>query len=169
MKQVDGCDALIVLTAGRYGWVPTEEEGGDGVYSITWLEVARAGSRGVAVIPLLLDEAEFAACGGSHEGPVARKALEDFRKELRKSLLCSFTGDPASVEAPVQQDLEAWDGRANDARMPWRRRVRHAAPVLFVSTVIAAWLLAGPVIHSQLLDRAQLSLPAWPQLPSYCG
>ncbi len=163
MKQVDGCDALIVLTAARYGWVPAREDGGDGVHSITWLEVARARSRGIAVIPLLLDDTAFVATGDGVEGAVARKSLEDFRLGLRKSLVRFFTTAPASVEGPAEQGLKAWDGRANDERMPWQRRVRRAAPALFASGVIAAWMLAGPVIHARSLDRPQLALPAWLQ------
>lgn len=163
MKQVDACDALIVLTASRYGWVPTREEGGDGVRSITWLEVARARSRGIAVIPLLLDDSEFDAADRHAEGTAARNALEDFRSELRKSLVRFFTTLPASVEAPVEQGLESWDGRTNDERMPWRRRVRRAAPVALASGLIAAWVLAGPVIHARLLERPRQSMPTWLQ------
>lgn len=37
--EVRRCDALIVVVGHRYGWVPTEAEGGDGLKSITWWEV----------------------------------------------------------------------------------------------------------------------------------
>lgn len=163
MKQVDGCDALIVLTAARHGWVPTREEGGDGVRSITWLEVARARSRGIAVIPLLLEDVAFDAATAGDEGAVARQSLGQFRKELRQSLVRFFTDDPASVAAPAQSGLEAWDGRADDERMPWRRRLRRVAPVAFATGLSSSWMLAGPVIQARWLDRPRLSLPAWLQ------
>lgn len=35
-------DAIVVLVAHRYGWVPLTSEGGDGNCSITWLEVSAA-------------------------------------------------------------------------------------------------------------------------------
>jgi hypothetical protein len=35
-------DAVVVIVAHRYGWVPSEAEGGDGVKSITWHEVEAA-------------------------------------------------------------------------------------------------------------------------------
>src|SRR5271154_396453 len=35
-------DAVIVLVAHRYGFTPTEAQGGDGERSITWLEVEAA-------------------------------------------------------------------------------------------------------------------------------
>jgi len=35
-------DAIVVIVAHRYGWVPSEGEGGDGVKSITWHEVEAA-------------------------------------------------------------------------------------------------------------------------------
>jgi hypothetical protein len=37
--EVQKCDALIAIVGHRYGWVPSEEEGGDGATSITWWEV----------------------------------------------------------------------------------------------------------------------------------
>lgn len=159
MKQVDSCDALIVLSGGRYGWVPTKAEGGDGRRSITWLEVARARSRGIAVIPLLLDESELAA----EVAEEMRAELVAFRSELRQSLAGFFTSQPASVHALVRQGLETWDGRANDERMPWRRRVRRAAPVIVAASLVAAWILAGPIVHGRLTSRPWPALATWLQ------
>jgi len=162
MKHVDACDALIVLSGAHYGWVPAREEGGEETRSITWLEVLRARSRGIAVIPLLLNDAEFqtVAEGGSPEQVTGEK-LAAFRAELRQSLVRFFGADPNSAAASVRQGLEAWDGRANDERMPWRRRLRQAAPLLLVLCLVAAWMLAGPAIHGRLLSTPQLSLAAW--------
>lgn len=41
-KLARGADALVVCVAYRYGWVPSQEEGGDGKKSITWYEVEAA-------------------------------------------------------------------------------------------------------------------------------
>ncbi len=55
-QQVELSDALVVLVAHRYGWVPSIEDGGDGEKSITWIEVDWAKARKIPVIPFLLDE-----------------------------------------------------------------------------------------------------------------
>jgi len=162
MKQVDGCDALIVLSGGRYGWVPTKAEGGDGRRSITWLEVARARSRGVAVIPLLLEGAEAAQVAAEPDGGT-QTVLAEFRGELRQSLAGFFTPQPYSVDVLVKQGLDAWDGRANDERMPWRRRFRKAVPAILAIGLATAWLLAGPLVNGRLTARPQPSLAAWLQ------
>lgn len=41
-KLAASADAIVVIVAHRYGWVPSEAEGGDGVKSITWHEVEAA-------------------------------------------------------------------------------------------------------------------------------
>jgi hypothetical protein len=51
------CDALVVIVAHRYGWVPTVEQGGDGAKSITWLEVQAAIAAKKPVFAFLVDEA----------------------------------------------------------------------------------------------------------------
>ena len=56
MKHVDDSDALVVVVAHRYGWVPTRNEGGDGETSITWHEVNRALSASKPVFASLVDE-----------------------------------------------------------------------------------------------------------------
>lgn len=48
-------DAVVVLVAHRYGFVPPEELGGDGTRSITWLEVAAARDAGKPVFAFLVD------------------------------------------------------------------------------------------------------------------
>jgi hypothetical protein len=41
-KLAASADAVVVIVAHRYGWVPSEGEGGDGIKSITWYEVKAA-------------------------------------------------------------------------------------------------------------------------------
>src|SRR5262249_47037701 len=48
-------DALVVLVAYRYGFVPSTELGGDGQRSITWLEVESARAAGRRVYAFLID------------------------------------------------------------------------------------------------------------------
>lgn len=51
-------DAVVVIVAHRYGWIPTRAEGGDGERSITWLEMAAAEAAGKPVFGFLVDEKE---------------------------------------------------------------------------------------------------------------
>ena len=45
-EKVLSSDVVIVMIAYRYGWVPSEEQGGDGKKSITWYEVKIALAEG---------------------------------------------------------------------------------------------------------------------------
>lgn len=54
--RVRESDALVVMVAHRYGWVPQEEEGGDGKKSITWLEVETALETDIPVFAFLVDK-----------------------------------------------------------------------------------------------------------------
>jgi hypothetical protein len=54
-ERVRRSDVLIVLVGHRYGWIPSEAEGGDGVKSITWWEVEWALEAGKPVYAFLID------------------------------------------------------------------------------------------------------------------
>lgn len=54
--KVLGSDVVVVMIAHRYGWVPSEEHGGDGRKSITWYEVEIALAKGIPVLAFLVDE-----------------------------------------------------------------------------------------------------------------
>jgi hypothetical protein len=54
-SKVRESDALVVMIAHRYGWVPAQEEGGDGQKSITRIEVETALEHGVPVFAYLVD------------------------------------------------------------------------------------------------------------------
>jgi hypothetical protein len=47
-------DAVVVIVAHRYGWVPSAEDGGDGEKSITWHEVEAAHAAGRPVFAFLV-------------------------------------------------------------------------------------------------------------------
>lgn len=55
-NKVRECDALIVMVAHRYGWVPGTDDGGDGNKSITWIEVETALDAGKPVFAFLVDQ-----------------------------------------------------------------------------------------------------------------
>src|SRR5262245_21098918 len=50
MSQVADCDILVVITAHRYGWVPSKKDGGNGK-SISWMEFEQAQKLGLIVLP----------------------------------------------------------------------------------------------------------------------
>lgn len=54
-RKARQCDALVVMVAHRYGWVPGVDEGGDGHKSITWLEVEAALGAGKPIFAFLVD------------------------------------------------------------------------------------------------------------------
>jgi formylglycine-generating enzyme required for sulfatase activity len=53
LEKAAAADVVIVIVAHRYGWIPPEAPAGG--KSITWLECEHAASRGIEVIPLLVD------------------------------------------------------------------------------------------------------------------
>ncbi|UCH93963.1 MAG: DUF4062 domain-containing protein, partial [Candidatus Aminicenantes bacterium] len=55
ISKVRQCNALVVMVAHRYGWVPGPEEGGDGFKSITRIEVETALNEGIPVFAFLVD------------------------------------------------------------------------------------------------------------------
>jgi formylglycine-generating enzyme required for sulfatase activity len=55
-EKAASADALVVVVAHRYGWVPSPEQGGDGRKSITWFEVEAAKRAKKPVFAFLVDE-----------------------------------------------------------------------------------------------------------------
>lgn len=55
-SKVRRSDALVVMLAHRYGWVPLKEEGGDGKKSITWIEVETALENNIPIFAYLVDK-----------------------------------------------------------------------------------------------------------------
>jgi hypothetical protein len=54
-QEVEQCDALIVVVGHRYGWIPSDTDGGDNVKSITWWEVHWAMEKPIPVFAFLVD------------------------------------------------------------------------------------------------------------------
>ncbi|MHC4955546.1 MAG: SUMF1/EgtB/PvdO family nonheme iron enzyme [Planctomycetota bacterium] len=108
-ERVRGCDILVVLAAHRYGWVPPEDEGGDGERSITWLEVAEAGDHNLKVLPFVVDDKapwpRDKMEGLSPLDPVLLERLDRFKKALRKTSCSFFATDPQSIGAIAYQAL----------------------------------------------------------------
>ncbi len=93
-----GSDIVVVIVAHRYGWVPSTEDGGDGVRSITWLEVDAAVAAHKPVLAFLVDyacpwtfrkEQDALVDGADSDVDLFRirnsvRSLNDFRRRLEK-------------------------------------------------------------------------------------
>ena len=122
-KEVEQCDALIVIVGHRYGWIPGKEEGGDAERSITWWEVAWAlnAARPVPVYAFLIDpdspwtekreqdrlleaktEEEFVEVGH------AVKRLREFREFLEKNTTRETFTSADDLAAKVATSLHNW-------------------------------------------------------------
>lgn len=159
LRQVAACDALVVISGANYGWVPQQDEGGDGRHSITHLEVMEARRRGIAVIPLLLEENVFTKGGLSN--PSEHNQLDNFRAELKSTLVRFFSQDPSSVSIPVKLGLESWDGQKNDSQMQGRRALRKAIPLGSLAVCLWAWLSAGPPLWADWTMQPQPAYSTW--------
>jgi uncharacterized protein DUF4062 len=106
-------DAMVVVVAHRYGWVPTPAEGGDGEKSITWHEVEAAVLAARPVFRYLYDDA---ASPGQRDDD---ERLERFRQFLRR-YPCDTFSTPDDLATRVAVALGDWS----------RRRARDFAPAL---------------------------------------
>lgn len=162
-SRVDSCNALLVLSGATRGWVPKKLEDGDGVTSITHLEVRRARSRGIPVFPLLLsDELVEARAADANTTRI-------FRDELKRTLARFVAEDPESVREPTRQALLAWDGGLDDDHHLAARMARIVLPALMM-LMLAAWLLlsARRWVPRYLLEPIP-NLSAWSSRPVIVG
>lgn len=161
------CDALVVVVAHRYGWQPTEAQGGDGTKSITRLEVEAALAAGRPVFAFLVDpdhpwphakeqdllaqaEGETAALG------VFRKvqALNDFRAFLegKAGLVRELFTTPDDLATKVATSLAGWQRRT--AATPAERARRPARQLRMVHPL-------QPAPHFRGRQRLLGDLAAW--------
>jgi hypothetical protein len=54
-QKVRECDALVVMVAHRYGWIPEKDDGGDGKKSIMWIGAETALEATKPVFSFLVD------------------------------------------------------------------------------------------------------------------
>ena len=111
-ERVRDCFALVVLVAHRYGWTPTEEEGGDGERSITWIEVDTARNRDIQVLGFLLEETASwpDELRDDPADAVAREGLARFRAELQSGIV-KFFDKPEDLSLKVVQSLHNLERR----------------------------------------------------------
>ena len=122
-KKVRECDALVVMVAHRYGWVPGTDEGGDGNKSITWLEVETALDANKPVFAFLVDQ-KFGWTQPKEQDILLKakkkkeidevvkkvQALKDFRKflETKAGLTRETFTTPENLAMKVATSLSNW-------------------------------------------------------------
>jgi tetratricopeptide (TPR) repeat protein len=122
-NKVRECNALVVMVAHRYGWVPGTDEGGDGNKSITWIEVETALEAGKPVFAFLVDikygwtqpkeqDLLLKAKKKKEKDEVVKKvqALQDFRAFLdtKAGLTRETFTTPDDLAMKVSTSLSTW-------------------------------------------------------------
>lgn len=139
-------DALVVIVAYRYGWVPGVTEGGDGTKSITWHEVDAAIAAGRPVFTYLADD----ALRPSDLDPRESQAVERFRAYLGQRIYDRFAG-PGDLAAKVSTALARWLMGAREDFAGTLRRIEFQAseigppadlPLIRMSDAVPAELIA---------------------------
>lgn len=102
-QQVRECNALVVIVAHRYGFVPSAEQGGRDGKSMTWIEVeaARSAPQTIEVFAYIVADAEV-------ERDV--QGLQRFKEWLKEDaglVVDSFTS-PDDLATKVTADLANW-------------------------------------------------------------
>ena len=137
LQRVRDADVLVLIVAGRYGWIPDREQGGDGEKSITRLEFEAAREMGKPVFAFLSDdvagqpqkEAEilYTTRGQGEAMEVVRKArlLKEFRDAIEEGgLIRDKFGSPDDLAARVVSSLTHYllrEGLPNRAPIVPRR------------------------------------------------
>lgn len=103
-ERVRKADALIVIVAHRYGWVPSEEEDGDAQTSITQFEVQWARAVPIPVLSYIVNDNTLWLPGQIDSDPKVKSSLEAFKQDLRKDCV-GFFSDPSSLRGMVARNL----------------------------------------------------------------
>lgn len=127
-EKVMGSDAVVVMVAHRYGWVPSEDQGGDGQKSITWHEVQIALDEGIPVLAYLVDpkhpwslpkEQDLLVNADTQEKMIQIgknvQALKEFQVFLKSGagLTCDFFTSPDSLAKKVVAGLAKIQSRGD--------------------------------------------------------
>ncbi len=120
-RKVKKADALVVIVAHRYGWVPTTEEGGDGAKSVTRYEVETALDAGKPVFAFVMDPAypwsgrkETDRLSDAETDDEAQavfaavRGLKDFKSFLDSKVTTQTFTTPNDLASKVTSSLFPW-------------------------------------------------------------
>ena len=116
-EKLSQCDLVLLIVAFRRGWVPTLEQGGNGVDSITALELSLARKSNIPVLAMLASE----TWPGNlwEDDPKAREWVKKFRSELNLPAVF-FNNEP--VSAGDSERLPAFRAKVKEALLSHRER-----------------------------------------------
>jgi tetratricopeptide (TPR) repeat protein len=122
-NKVRESNGLVVMVAHRYGWVPGMDDGGDGIKSITRIEVETAVDEGIPVFAFLVDmnygwtqpKEQDLLLQAKEKQDVEKvfqnvKALKDFREflENKAGLTRDTFTSPEDLALKVATSLSTW-------------------------------------------------------------
>jgi hypothetical protein len=123
-KKLDQCQLMLLLVAFRRGWVPTQEQGGNGTDSITAFELAFARERGIPVLVMLAKE----NWPGNlwEDDAAARQWIKKFRNDLNQIAKFFEYEEPTSDES---QRLPTFRALLREQLVTHRERLLAETPV----------------------------------------
>lgn len=133
-RSIDEAELYVGIYAHRYGWVPTEKQGGDGVRSITALEYDWAGARGIPRLCFVIAPKHPWPPGPPHfdKEPEKTVLLNRFKGRVSEETMRKEFTDPADLAQKVTAALHhAVLELTGEAPTPggWRRLT--APPLLY--------------------------------------
>lgn len=117
-KRVDDSDVLLLIMAHRRGWVPTREQGGDSINSVTAFEIKRARDQKIPILALLADE-KWPGNLWEDESD-ARIWVKTFRSELNLPAVF-FESEPERIIGTER--LPAFRAKVRDALLSHKSRL----------------------------------------------
>ena len=127
-KELESADVVLLVVAFRQGWVPTAEQGGSGVDSITALELRHARERRVPVLAMMAGKSWPGDLWEDEPGP--RAWVRQFQQNLNQSAVFFEHEKPAGRES---ESLPAFRGLVRHVLLRFKeewlaRRAPAAAP-----------------------------------------
>jgi hypothetical protein len=117
-QKIKNCDLLLLIVAFKQGWVPGVEEGGNGVDSITALELAYARKQNISVLVMVAD-ADWPQ-SFTEEEEAARQWVKTFRGKVNQiAEFFSFE----KPDGPTSDLLPAFRARVSEVLVAHRERL----------------------------------------------
>ena len=129
LKKVSEADAVVLIVAHRYGWVP-EDQGGGQNKSITWPECEKAHADKKEVLAFIVDpehpwneklKEEYRIAAAVSEGKATAELLAEVQRNVRRLADLKSWVDSVGVRAKftTPEDL-GW--KVSDALREWKHR-----------------------------------------------
>ncbi len=140
LRLVESCDVFVSIIGNRHGWVPEPSQGGDGVHSITALELAfwlrRTQMDAASPPPLVFMLRDNRPCHATANATAQSLAQERFRKTVASGLIVHEFEAPGVGDSGHEAAIASFESRLRNQL--GKLRVRIADQVAMHATV-AAW------------------------------